>query len=330
MNEQNQAVTVTSTATAEPTTIPQPTPGMATGQSPQTQSPAAVPNSGQAQSSTTTQPSYVTAEQFEAFRAELLRKVQSTTAKQENRINKRIDELARAGITATAEQVSALIEAEDASAAADRQPDLHSPQRLGGREASAALPSGQAQQVRESREDSSIEQAPEPARETSEGWIRANGGNVNDPIWQTVYELVKASGTDLEPGDAELRDFFYDESGNLIRHTKASFVSAWDGALKAKKARLSAALPSGRHSDAVQSEGAASSAGRTGGRHSDTAQSEGAASSPGQLPQAIAGQAGAEQISPATVPALGTLGHTNRVRDANFNELELLAKAFKR
>lgn len=287
MNEQNQAVTVTSTATAEPTTIPQPTPGMATGQSPQTQSPAAVPNSGQAQSSTTTQPSYVTAEQFEAFRAELLRKVQSTTAKQENRINKRIDELARAGITATAEQVSALIEAEDASAAA-----------------------GQAQQVRESREDSSIEQAPEPARETSEGWIRANGGNVNDPIWQTVYELVKASGTDLEPGDAELRDFFYDESGNLIRHTKASFVSAWDGALKAKKARLSADRPSGRHSD--------------------TAQSEGAASSPGQLPQAIAGQAGAEQISPATVPALGTLGHTNRVRDANFNELELLAKAFKR
>lgn len=296
MNEQNQAVTVTSTATAEPTTIPQPTPGMATGQSPQTQSPAAVPNSEQAQSSTTTQPSYVTAEQFEAFRAELLRKVQSTTAKQENRINKRIDELARAGITATAEQVSALIEAEDASAAADRQypkgtsSDLHSPQRLGGREASAALPTGQAQQVRESREDSSIEQAPEPARETSEGWIRANGGNVNDPIWQTVYELVKASGTDLEPGDAELRDFFYDESGNLIRHTKASFVSAWDGALKAKKARLSA----------------------------------------GQLPQAIAGQAGAEQISPATVPALGTLGHTNRVRDANFNELELLAKAFKR
>lgn len=267
MNEQNQAVTVTSTATAEPTTIPQPTPGMATGQSPQTQSPAAVPNSGQAQSSTTTQPSYVTAEQFEAFRAELLRKVQSTTAKQENRINKRIDELARAGITATAEQVSALIEAEDASAAA-----------------------GQSQQVRESREDSSIEQAPEPARETSEGWIRANGGNVNDPIWQTVYELVKASGTDLEPGDAELRDFFYDESGNLIRHTKASFVSAWDGALKAKKARLSA----------------------------------------GQLPQATAGQAGDEQISPATVPALGTLGHTNRVRDANFNELELLAKAFKR
>lgn len=260
---------------------------MATGQSPQTQSPAAVPNSGQAQSSTTTQPSYVTAEQFEAFRAELLRKVQSTTAKQENRINKRIDELARAGITATAEQVSALIEAEDASAAA-----------------------GQAQQVRESREDSSIEQAPEPARETSEGWIRANGGNVNDPIWQTVYELVKASGTDLENGDVELRDFFYDESGNLIRHTKASFVSAWDGALKAKKARLSAD--------------------RTGGRHSDTAQSEGAASSPGQLPQAIAGQAGAEQISPATVPALGTLGHTNRVRDANFNELELLAKAFKR
>lgn len=287
MNEQNQAVTVTSTATAEPTTIPQPTPGMATGQSPQTQSPAAVPNSEQAQSSTTTQPAYVTAEQFEAFRAELLRKVQSTTAKQENRINKRIDELARAGITATAEQVSALIEAEDASAAA-----------------------GQAQQVRESREDSSIEQAPEPARETSEGWIRANGGNVNDPIWQTVYELVKASGTDLEPGDAELRDFFYDESGNLIRHTKASFVSAWDGALKAKKARLSAALPSGRHSD--------------------TAQSEGAASSPGQLPQATAGQAGDEQISPATVPALGTLGHTNRVRDANFNELELLAKAFKR
>ena len=307
MNEQNQAVTVTSTATAEPTTIPQPTPGMATGQSPQTQSPAAVPNSEQAQSSTTTQPSYVTAEQFEAFRAELLRKVQSTTAKQENRINKRIDELARAGITATAEQVSALIEAEDASAAA-----------------------GQAQQVRESREDSSIEQAPEPARETSEGWIRANGGNVNDPIWQTVYELVKASGTDLEPGDAELRDFFYDESGNLIRHTKASFVSAWDGALKAKKARLSADRPSGRHSDAVQSEGTASSADRTGGRHSDTAQSEGAASSPGQLPQAIAGQAGAEQISPATVPALGTLGHTNRVRDANFNELELLAKAFKR
>lgn len=287
MNEQNQAVTVTSTATAEPTTIPQPTPGMVTGQSPQTQSPAAVPNSGQAQSSTTTQPSYVTAEQFEAFRAELLRKVQSTTAKQENRINKRIDELARAGITATAEQVSALIEAEDASAAA-----------------------GQSQQVRESREDSSIEQAPEPARETSEGWIRANGGNVNDPIWQTVYELVKASGTDLENGDVELRDFFYDESGNLIRHTKASFVSAWDGALKAKKARLSAALPSGRHSDAAQSEGAASS--------------------PGQLPQAIAGQAGAEQISPATVPALGTLGHTNRVRDANFNELELLAKAFKR
>ena len=307
MNEQNQAVTVTSTATAEPTTIPQPTPGMATGQSPQTQSPAAVPNSEQAQSSTTTQPAYVTAEQFEAFRAELLRKVQSTTAKQENRINKRIDELARAGITATAEQVSALIEAEDASAAA-----------------------GQAQQVRESREDSSIEQAPEPARETSEGWIRANGGNVNDPIWQTVYELVKASGTDLENGDVELRDFFYDESGNLIRHTKASFVSAWDGALKAKKARLSAALPSGRHSDAVQSEGTASSADRTGGRHSDTAQSEGAASSPGQLPQAIAGQAGAEQISPATVPALGTLGHTNRVRDANFNELELLAKAFKR
>ena len=287
MNEQNQAVTVTSTATAEPTTIPQPTPGMATGQSPQTQSPAAVPNSEQAQSSTTTQPAYVTAEQFEAFRAELLRKVQSTTAKQENRINKRIDELARAGITATAEQVSALIEAEDASAAA-----------------------GQAQQVRESREDSSIEQAPEPARETSEGWIRANGGNVNDPIWQTVYELVKASGTDLEPGDAELRDFFYDESGNLIRHTKASFVSAWDGALKAKKARLSADRPSGRHSD--------------------TAQSEGAASSPGQLPQATAGQAGDEQISPATVPALGTLGHTNRVRDANFNELELLAKAFKR
>ena len=287
MNEQNQAVTVTSTATAEPTTIPQPTPGMATGQSPQTQSPAAVPNSEQAQSSTTTQPAYVTAEQFEAFRAELLRKVQSTTAKQENRINKRIDELARAGITATAEQVSALIEAEDASAAA-----------------------GQAQQVRESREDSSIEQAPEPARETSEGWIRANGGNVNDPIWQTVYELVKASGTDLEPGDAELRGFFYDESGNLIRHTKASFVSAWDGALKAKKARLSADRPSGRHSD--------------------TAQSEGAASSPGQLPQAIAGQAGDEQISPATVPALGTLGHTNRVRDANFNELELLAKAFKR
>lgn len=287
MNEQNQAVTVTSTATAEPTTIPQPTPGMATGQSPQTQSPAAVPNSEQAQSSTTTQPAYVTAEQFEAFRAELLRKVQSTTAKQENRINKRIDELARAGITATAEQVSALIEAEDASAAA-----------------------GQAQQVRESREDLSIEQAPEPARETSEGWIRANGGNVNDPIWQTVYELVKASGTDLENGDVELRDFFYDESGNLIRHTKASFVSAWDGALKAKKARLSAD--------------------RTGGRHSDTAQSEGAASSPGQLPQAIAGQAGAEQISPATVPALGTLGHTNRVRDANFNELELLAKAFKR
>lgn len=287
MSEQNQAVTVTSTATAEPTTIPQPTPGMATGQSPQTQSPAAVPNSEQAQSSTTTQPAYVTAEQFEAFRAELLRKVQSTTAKQENRINKRIDELARAGITATAEQVSALIEAEDASATA-----------------------GQAQQNRESEEDSSIEQAPEPARETSEGWIRANGGNVNDPIWQTVYELVKASGTDLEPGDAELRDFFYDESGNLIRHTKASFVSAWDGALKAKKARLSAD--------------------RTGGRHSDTAQSEGAASSPGQLPQATAGQAGAEQISPATVPALGTLGHTNRVRDANFNELELLAKAFKR
>ena len=150
MNEQNQAVTVTSTATAEPTTIPQPTPGMATGQSPQTQSPAAVPNSEQAQSSTTTQPAYVTAEQFEAFRAELLRKVQSTTAKQENRINKRIDELARAGITATAEQVSALIEAEDASAAADRQypkgtsSDLHSPQRLGGREASAALQIGRA------------------------------------------------------------------------------------------------------------------------------------------------------------------------------------------
>ena len=154
--------------------------------------------------------------------------------------------------------------------------------------------------------------------------------NVNDPIWQTVYELVKASGTDLENGDVELRDFFYDESGNLIRHTKASFVSAWDGALKAKKARLSAAFPSGRHSDAVQSEGTASSADRTGGRHSDTAQSEGAASSPGQLPQATAGQAGDEQISPATVPALGTLGHTNRVRDANFNELELLAKAFKR
>ena len=252
MSEQNQAVTVTSTTTAEPTTIPQP---------------AAGPNSGQEQPATTTQPAYVTAEQFEAFRAELLRKVQSTTAKQENRINKRIDELARAGITATAEQVSALIEAEDASATA-----------------------GQAQQNRESEEDSSIEQAPEPARETSEGWIRANGGNVNDPIWQTVYELVKASGTDLEPGDAELRDFFYDESGNLIRHTKASFVSAWDGALKAKKARLSA----------------------------------------GQLPQATAGQAEAEQISPATVPALGTLGHTNRVRDANFNELELLAKAFKR
>lgn len=212
---------------------------------------------------------YVTADQLAQLEEAMTRRIQSATAKAENRINQqvsekvqaKINELQAAGITATAEQASALLEAETQR----MQPEEVTPQ----------------------------EQNPEAqSKDAKTNWINKNGGKADDPIWQAVYELVSESGIDLENGDVEVGKYFYEANGELIRHTKSSFLNAWSEAIKAKKARL---------------EGT--------NKETETATIQGEQ---------------AEEVHPASVPALGIVGHTNRIRDAKFDEIELLTKAFNK
>ena len=151
---------------------------------------------------------YVTTEQLNAAKREILSQAQSLVDKKGNAINAKIAQLESFGIKATPEQARAMIEKEEA------EQSSVNPQQ-------AAQPNANSGHV---------------DREQAE-WIVASTGNAeaaNDPSWQSVYQISKeAGGMVIEKDDPEF------EIMNKQFTSGAAFVAAFAQAIALKKLRES-------------------------------------------------------------------------------------------
>lgn len=167
---------------------------------------------GQAADNQAPASTYVTPEQLEALKADILKEVKSSTQslvdKSRNTINAKIESLKSFGINATPEQAAALIESESGN------------QFSGQEQAAAKQPVANAEKV-----------DGEKAK-----WIAANTKGAvdpSDPYWGAVYEISKANdGLLIGVDDPEL------EIMNKEFKDGAAFVSAFAQAIAAKKLRL--------------------------------------------------------------------------------------------
>jgi len=179
----------------------------------QLENPVAQPSvEGQAAEKQEPASNYVTPEQLEALKAEILKEVKSQTQslvdKSRNAINQKIESLKKAGINATPEQAAALIESENNDQSF-------------------------------SQEQVEAPQPPPPVEEVDSEkakWIAANtNGTVDpsDPYWSAVYQISKENeGMLIEESDPEF------EIMNKPFTSGPAFVSAFAQAVASKKLRM--------------------------------------------------------------------------------------------
>jgi hypothetical protein len=158
----------------------------------------------------TNQPSvsdYVTKAEFEAAMSNFLKQsnsnAQSLVDKKTNAINAKIESLKSFGITATPEQAAKLIESEVTQSPEDSKPE--------------------AKQAEDARQVDTPQ----------DSWIKAAGGNPDDPYWGKVYQTSQVfGGMTITPDDPEI------EIMNKQFSDGESFASAFFEACNKKYFRM--------------------------------------------------------------------------------------------
>lgn len=169
--------------------------------------------SGQ-QPSTETAQTYVTKAELEALREEMKRNVQSSAAKVEARVTKRMDELKTAGITATPEAVQKLLEEED-------------------KQKSQVVPGSITPPVSEgqtAQPGSTTPPESDPVLARASQWMKEDGLDAVNPITAEAYRLMATSEIRITDEDPEAK--------SIGGKTAFEFLSSVNAAIDAKKLRL--------------------------------------------------------------------------------------------
>lgn len=198
-------------------TAPQPAPAAPAGQpatpAPGT-APAAQPGAPQAASGEGAQTQAVTKADLEEFGRTIEARIQSLTGKAENRINKKIADLQKAGVTVTPQQAEALIAQEDQTAHPAAAPAP----------APAQAPGQPAPQL-------------DPVKALALQYMAEEGLKEPNPYEATAYLIMAKANTKLVDADPESIKIKEDAKVGIIKD-EDDFLAAVKEAVKAKKARL--------------------------------------------------------------------------------------------